>query len=251
MKRIVILQPGYLPWLGFFDLMSKADTFVIFDDVQYTVRDWRSRNRIKTPNGVLWLTVPVKAKGARQSLIRDVEIENGQQWQRKHLKSLESYYKKAKYFADINEMINDIYRKSYEFLIDLDMDFIFKVYRYCSLNTKIVFSSEIPSTGNKDDKLLSICKYLNATLYLSGNAARGYLRESIFVGEGINVEWQEYQHPYYNQLWLQEQGFISHLSIIDLLFNHGPDTLAILTGKKAIHQPQEILVRHSEDFRNS
>lgn len=249
MNRVVILQPGYLPWLGFFDLMFKADIFVIFDNVQYTIRDWRSRNRIKTPNGVFWLTVPVKARGARESLIKDIEVDNGQQWQQKHLKSLESFYKKAKFFADIYEIISDVYRKSYEFLIDLDMDFTLKVYQYFSLNAKIVFSSEIPVAGNKDEKLLSICKYFNATHYLSGNAAKGYLRESIFIAEGINVEWHNYQHPYYSQLWLQEQGFISHLSIIDLLFNHGPDALAILTGEKIIPKPEGMVIRHADSFK--
>jgi hypothetical protein len=246
-EKVVILQPGYLPWLGFFDLMCKADTFVIFDDVQYTVRDWRSRNRIKTANGVFMLTVPVKARGARESLIRDVKVDNGQQWQRNHLKSLESFYKKAKCFADINEMINDVYRKSHEFLIDLDMDFIFRIHRYFSLNTKVIFSSEIPCTGEKDEKLLSICKYLKATHYLSGNAAKDYLIESIFIGEGINVEWHNYQHPYYNQLWVPKHGFVSHLSILDLLFNHGSESLEILLGKKVILPPQGIEIRHAND----
>lgn len=247
LKKIVILQPGYLPWLGFFDLLSKADTLVIFNNVQYTVRDWRSRNRIKTPDGVIWLTVPVQAKGVREKLIKDVKVDNSQQWQKKHLESLKNCYKKAKYFKEIIELINDVYKKNYTFLIDVDMDFILKVKKYLSLEDKIIFSSEIPSTGGKDKKLLSICKYFNATHYLSGNTAKEYLREPIFVNEGITVEWHNYHHPYYNQLWLKEQGFISHLSMIDLLFNHGRDSLSILTGQKIMPKPGAIKVRHADD----
>lgn len=245
--RIAILQPGYLPWLGFFDLMYQSDIFVIFDDVQYTIRDWRSRNRIKTPDGILWLTVPVKAKGVSEKLIKEVEIDNTQQWQKKHLMSLKSFYKKAKYFDEILTLINDIYKNNYKFLIDVDMNIILKIYNHFSLKTKILFSSEIPSTGKKDKKLLSICKYLNATHYLSGNAAKEYLREPLFISEGITVEWHNYNHPYYNQLWLREQGFISHLSVIDLLFNHGPDSLAILTNQKVIPAPESIKVRRADE----
>jgi|Deesub1362A_J573_1020465.scaffolds.fasta_scaffold00522_19 hypothetical protein len=245
--RVVILQPGYLPWLGFFDLMYKADFFVIFNDVQYTVRDWRNRNRIKTPNGVIWLTVPVESRGAREKLIKDVEIDNTQKWQERHLKSLESFYKRAKYFDEVMALIADLFKKTYRFLIDVDMDFIMKVRDYLSIDTKILFSSEIPSRGKKDEKLLSICKFLNSTCYLSGNTAKNYLRESIFAAEGIKVEWHDYQHPYYNQLWQKEQGFISHLSIIDLLFNHGPYSLAILTGEKVIPKPNDIVVRHAHE----
>jgi hypothetical protein len=215
--------------------------------VQYTVRDWRSRNRIKTPNGVFWLTVPVKGKGAREGLIRDVRIENEQQWQRKHLKSLESFYKKAKYFCEIVEMRKEVYRTRYEFLIDLDMEFIVEVYRYFSLQTRIMFSSEIPSTGNRDEKLLSICKYLDATHYLSGNAAKDYLRESIFEAIGIRVEWHNYSHPYYNQLWVTKHGFISHLSTLDLLFNHGRESLEILLGKKVILRPEGMKSQHANE----
>lgn len=247
--RVVILQPGYLPWLGFFDLMSKADTFVIFDDVQYTLRDWRSRNRIKTPDGVIWLTVPVKAKGVRGKLVRDVAVDNTNHWQERHLKNLESFYKRARYFNEIMLLINDVYKKKYAFLMDVDMDLILAIKKYLSLESNITFSSEIPSISKKDEKLLSICKYLNATHYLSGNAAKEYLREKLFEDEGIVVEWHNYHHPYYNQLWLKENGFISHLSVIDLLFNHGPESAAIITGQKTMAEPEGIRIRHVDAVR--
>ncbi len=244
--KVAILQPGYLPWLGFFDLMYKADCFVIFDDVQYTIRDWRNRNRIKTPDGVLTLTVPVNSRGVRNKLIKDVEIDNTIQWQKKHLKSLSGFYKKSNHFEEIAEIVETVLNRKYTFLIDLDMAFIFKVREFLDLDTMIIFSSEIPSTGRRDDKLLSICKSLNATTYLSGNAAKNYLRESIFHSENINVQWHDYNHPYYNQLWLEKHGFISHLSIVDLLFNHGRDSRDILTGKKSISKPEKLSVRHAD-----
>lgn len=246
-KCVVILQPGYFPWIGFFDLMYKADTFVILDDVQYTIRDWRSRNRIKTPDGLLWLSVPVKAKGVRNKLIKDVEIDNTQPWQKKHLKNLESFYKKAQYYNEIVDLFLDSYQRKYKFLIDVDMDSIIKAKHYLSLKSNIVLSSNIPSVGNKDEKLLSICKYLNATHYLSGNAAKEYLRERIFTHEGIMVQWHDYHHPYYHQCWLKEQGFISHLSIIDLLFNDSHDSLSILTGQKVIPKPEGIRFRNANE----
>jgi hypothetical protein len=247
MKKVVILQPGYLPWLGFFDQMLRADVFVLLEDVQYTVRDWRSRNRIKTADGVLWLTVPVRAKGVRTKLIKEVEIDNQQNWQRAHLKNFETFYRKAEYFDEIISTVNDIYHKKYRFLIDVDMDFILKVKEYLSIPTKLFFSSTLNSAAMKDEKLLSVCKSLDATHYMSGTAAQNYLREDIFADEGIVVEWQDFCHPFYNQLWIQKHGFVSHLSIIDLLFNHGKTSLDILSGKRLIPQPEGITVTHANE----
>ncbi len=249
MKRVVILQPGYLPWLGFFDLVYKADTFVILDDVQYTVRDWRNRNRIKTPNGIIWLTVPVRSQNVREKLIKDVEIDNSQDWQRKHLKTFETFYKKARCYHEIIEMLLPVYEKKYKFLIEVDLDIIQRIKSYLSIQSELLFSSEIPSEGKKDEKLLSICKHLNATHYLSGNAAKNYLREEIFEKEGIKVEWHNYKHPYYEQLWMKEIGFVSYLSVVDLLFNHGPESLAILTNRKTIYKPEDIIMKNADEFK--
>ena len=246
--KVVILQPGYIPWLGFFDLMYQSDIFVIFDDVQYTVRDWRSRNRIKTPDGVMWLTVPVKAKGVRDKLIKDVEIDNSQNWKMRHLKSYESFYRKAKYFNEIMTLIRNIYKINYTYLIDLDMDITIGFCEYMSLKSKIIFSSTIDINGKKDERLLAVCQYLNADKYLSGNAAKQYIREELFVNNGITLEWHNYVHPYYNQLWLKKNGFFSHLSIVDLLFNHGHESLDILTKKKLIAKPKGVQDRHANEL---
>jgi hypothetical protein len=245
-KRIAILQPGYLPWLGFFDLMYRCDVFVVLDDVQYTARDWRNRNRIKTPNGALWLTVPVMAKGARQQMIKDVKVDNTQLWQKRHLKSFESFYRKASYYEEIMELVDNVYRKTFTYLIDIDMENIFKICDYLSLRRDILLSSGISSYGEKDTKLMSICRSLKADSYISGNAAKAYLREDIFMSSAVTVEWHDYVHPFYKQMWLKKQGFISHLSIIDLLFNHGPDSLPILSGQKIVQIPSGMKVSHAD-----
>lgn len=248
-KKVVILQPGYLPWLGFFDLMDRCDIFVILDNVQYTVRDWRSRNRIKTPAGALWLSVPVMAKGNRRKTIKDVRIDNTLSWQKKHMESLMSFYKRSRYYSEIIDLMRNVYEKPYTFLIDVDMDIIKIISRYLALPSEVIFASDVPSSGEKDKRLLSICSALGATQYLSGNAAQGYLREPLFREAGIHIEWHNFQHPYYHQLWLKEQGFISHLSIVDLLFAHGPDSHDILEGHIIIERPQGVTIRHADDAR--
>lgn len=250
-KCVVILQPGYLPWLGFFDLMARADLFVLLDDVQYTVRDWRSRNRVKTPNGVTWLTVPVVSKAAREKQILEVEIDNDRPWQKNHLRTVESFYRKASCFGEILEWFRPIYERPYRFLVDVDLDFIFAVRGYLRIETEVVRSSEVPSTGAKDEKLLSICRYFRATRYLSGNAAQGYLDEKNFLDEGIGVEWHNYAHPYYGQLWTKHLGFVSHLSVLDLLFNHGRESLPILTGQTVVAVPPGLPVRSADEVSGS
>ncbi|MBI5676804.1 MAG: WbqC family protein [Nitrospirae bacterium] len=243
--KVSILQPGYLPWLGFFDLMSKSDIFVILDDVQFTKNDWRNRNRIKTDNGIQWLTIPVIHEFGQ--IIKDTAIDNNSLWQKKHLRALKTWYGKSRFFKNYIEEMEKIYSKNFKYLIDVDMDFILKAKEFLSLETNIVLSSEIPSAGKRDEKVLSICKHLNATHYLTGDAAKAYLREPIFNAERISVEWHNYHPPYYNQLWLKKQGFISHLSIIDLLFNCGTDSHAVITGKKVIPQPENIRVRQADE----
>ena len=247
--RVAILQPGYLPWLGFFDLIIKSDKFIILDDVQYTIRDWRARNRIKTPQGTMWLTVPVQAANAGDKLITDIIIDNGQLWQTHHLKSIRSFYKGAPFYAEIADLIQDIYSRQYRYLIDADMAFIHRTCDYMNIKTPVMFSSDLGSTGSKDEKLLSLCKTAGATEYISGNAAKSYLRESIFLDECINVRWHDYHHPFYNQLWTKEHGFISHLSVVDLLFNHGiVSLLYIISGDLTVPNKDNLSIISANDF---
>jgi len=227
---LVIMQPGYLPWLGFFDLMLRCDTFVVFDDVQYTVRDWRNRNRVKTSTGITWLSVPVARKGVRSKTIRDVRIHNAQPWRQRHLATLQRSYARAPYFDELIERLRAAIMGKHKFLIDLDMAIIHCIRDYLGIDTPLLFASNLHVAGRKDERLVAICGLLGATCYLSPNGAKRYLREPLFEAAGIGVTWQDYEHPYYTQLWESQLGFISHLSVVDLLFNHGKDSRGILTA---------------------
>jgi len=227
--RVVVLQPGYLPWLGFFDQMYKSDVFIIYDDVQYDKHGWRNRNRIKTAQGVQWLTIPVLIKKQDNPLIKEVLINNKVDWRRTHLKSIKQSYSRAPFFDTYFEIFEEIYSKEWKFLIDIDMAFISALMEKLGLTTEIRFSSSLGITGKGTQRLVDICLHLGASEYLTGDAAEDYLDESLFRLNGIELQYHHYQHPVYNQLYGE---FIPYLSVIDLLFNHGEESLDILTHKK-------------------
>ena len=228
--RVVILQPSYLPWLGYFDQMSNCDAFVIYDDVQFDKNGWRNRNRIKTAQGPQWLTVPVLISGRDFPINRDVEINNTVSWGSKQIKSIRQNYGKAPFFNDYFDALEIVLTRSWRFLIDLDMEFIFLLMQQLGMRTKIYFASElnIPKTG-KAERLIDICRHLGADAFLEGEAGKNYIDEADFSRAGIRLEFHGYQHPVYRQL---HGPFISHLSSIDLLFNHGGAALEILTNRK-------------------
>ncbi len=226
----VILQPGYLPWLGFFEQLYRSDAFVVYDDVQYDKEGWRNRNRIKTAKGVQWLTVPVLASFSDRSLIKDVKIDNKINWRKKHLFSISQNYSKAPFFKDYIGVFEEAYSKEWDKLIDIDNHFIIKLAQSLGItDKKIVKSSEFSARGDRTTRLINICKQLGADMFYEGALGRNYLDEDSFIAEDIRIEFQDYKHPQYNQLY---GDFISHLSVIDLLFNHGPKSLSILINKK-------------------
>lgn len=233
--RAVILQPGYLPWLGFFDQMYKSDIFVIYDDVQYDKHGWRNRNRIKTIQGVQWLTVPILIKGQDKPSIKEVLINNKVDWRRTHLKSIKQNYSRAPFFDTYFEIFEEIYSKEWKYLMDIDMTFTFALMEKLGLTTKVKFSSSLGIIGKNTRRLVDICLYLGASEYLTGDAAKDYLDESLFSQNDIKLQYHQYQHPTYNQLYGE---FVSHLSIIDLLFNHGKDSLDILTHNKSVKESE-------------
>lgn len=221
-NRIVILQPVYLPWLGYFDQLDQADIFVFFDDVQYTDRDWRNRNRIKTANGPCWLTVPVHK--SRGMTIRDVQISNIYGWVGKHLKSFDRAYAKAPYFVEIMGLLVDVLSQKWERLFELDIALIHAIMGYVGIMTPTIFASQIGGKGfGRTERLVHICNKLNPSEYLSGASAKNYLDKSLFGN--TEVKWHEYNHPEYRQQW---GDFMSHMSIMDLLFNYGPSSLSII-----------------------
>jgi len=220
------MQPGYLPWLGFFELIEQCDQFVILDDVQYTKRDWRSRNRIRTKNGWIWLTVPVLSKDKEEQLIKDVRINNDISWKKDHLNSIKINYSKSKFFKNYFKYFENIYNKSWEYLIDLNMDIIYFLTKEINISTPIVLSSSLSiSALSKNQRIIEICKKLKADELYDSKAAESFIDIELFKKEGIKVLFQDYKHPEYSQSY---KPFIGQMSVIDLLFNEGANSKNII-----------------------
>jgi hypothetical protein len=225
---IGILQPGYLPWLGFFEQMHRSDIFVLYDDVQYDKEGWRNRNRIKTPNGIQWLTVPVLLKSSEKPLILDVSINNKTNWRKKHLASIRQNYSKAPFFKEFIGVFEETYERDWECLLDIDMHFIRVLAECLGLgHKKIVRSSKLDIQGGRIERLIKICEIFGADVFYEGASGKNYIDEGDFLARGIKIEFQNFNHPEYRQLY---GDFTPNLSVIDLLFNHGAESLGIITG---------------------
>lgn len=219
MKKIAILQSNYIPWKGYFDLIASVDEFIIYDDMQYTRRDWRNRNQIKTPQGVQWLTVPVQVKGKYLQKIRDTEID-GSHWAAAHWRTIEQNYRRSPYFDEVTDWLRPIYlSENYIYISQLNRRLIETICGYLGIKTSIKNSWDYNLTDGKTERLLDLCKQAEGTEYVSGPAAKGYLDEKLFDREEVKVTWFDYDgYPAYPQLW----GDFTHLvSILDLLFNCG------------------------------
>ncbi len=224
-RTIGILQPGYLPWLGFFEQLYRCDVFVLYDDVQFEKGSWRNRNRIKTSNGSQWLTVPVLLKGREFPMIKDVSINRSVPWQKKHITSISQNYGRAPFLEMYEDALFSKLEKSWEWLVDLDLELIQWVAAQLGIATPMLRSSEMGISGAGVQRLIEIILSLDGTRFYEGSAGRNYIDISEFERVGITVIFQDYAHPVYPQLY---GDFISHLSIIDLLFNCGPQSLSIL-----------------------
>jgi hypothetical protein len=220
--KVAIIQPNYIPWKGYFDIINMVDIFVLYDDVQYTVRDWRNRNRIKTKNGLIWLTIPTD--GTQNKIIKDVKVVWDEKWNLKHWKSILINYHKASYFKDYKDFFEDLYLNTKEkYLWEIDLKFILAINQILGVKSKIICSSELnyDRTLHKTERLIAILKELGATSYLSGPSAKNYIDEGLFERENINLEWMDYSgYPEYPQLY---PPFVHEVSIIDLILNVGPD----------------------------
>ncbi|MBU3925558.1 WbqC family protein, partial [Patescibacteria group bacterium] len=194
-----------------------------YDDVQYDKNGWRNRNRIKTQNGITWITIPVH--GSINSKISEIKIDNTQNWQRKHINAIRINYCKSPYFDEYWPIFSDIFNKKWEKLIDLQIVLIKKINKILGINRKIKFSSKLNISGNRIDRLINICKYFDANIFYEGATGKNYIDEKKFNDVGIKIKFQDYKHPRYHQLY---GDFVSHLSIIDLIFNEGPNSLNIL-----------------------
>lgn len=222
---LAVLQPSYLPWLGFFDQVRRADIFVFYDDVQYDKNGWRNRNRIKSPGGPHWMTVPVRIAALTQR-INETEIDNRQAWARKHVGTVRQFYAKApflnRYLPGLEELLAG---QRWESLVDLDEAVVHLICGWLGLECRTVRSSELAISGERSERLLKLCQHFGARRYLSGSAARSYLDVELFAREGIEVEWQDYQHPVYPQ---QHGEFVPFLSTLDLLLNCGEESASII-----------------------
>ncbi len=221
MKKVAIVQSNYIPWKGYFDMIAAVDEFILYDDMQYTRRDWRNRNLIKTPQGVQWLTVPVLVKGKYDQKIRDTEID-GTSWASGHWKALAQNYRRAPCFAEIAEWLEPIYlAPNLTHLSPLNRLFIEAVCDYLDIKTAITNSWDYTLVDGKTERLADVCAQAGGTEYISGPAAKDYIDERVFAEQGIKLTWFDYSgYPEYPQLW----GEFTHgVSILDLLFNCGKD----------------------------
>ncbi len=220
-KMAAIVQSNYIPWKGYFDLIAAVDEFILYDDMQYTRRDWRNRNQIKTPQGLQWLTIPVKVKGKYHQTIRETEIEDVD-WAKTHWKSLFQNYRRAKHFEAIARELCPLYLQTeHSHLSQLNRTLIEWVCSTLGIKTKISNSWDYELIDGKTGRLADLCSQAGANEYISGPAARGYIDETIFAERGIKLTWFDYTgYPEYPQLW---GDFIHTVSILDLLFNCGKE----------------------------
>jgi len=215
-KRVAILQPNYIPWRGYFDLLAQVDEFIIYDDTQYTRRDWRNRNKIMLHGSERWLSIPVDVSGKYHQLISDVRIADPK-WQNQHAQSLRHAYGKAPYFNEVWDVLAPLYEgEAFEWLLDADTAFLEAIKSYLGLTTKLTLSSDYKVEGAKTEKLIGLCARAGATHYVSGPAAKAYIDPALFCGAGIGLSYIEYpQYPAYAHVSRYQDG----LSIVDALMH--------------------------------
>ena len=220
-KKVAILQSNYIPWKGYFDLINMVDEFILYDDVQYTRRDWRNRNKIKTPTGSKWITIPIDVKGKYYQLLKDTKISN-QQWNHDHWRNVVHNYSKAKYFNYSKNIFEKLYLDSNETLLnEINHRFMVAICEILGIKTKISWSMDYNLVEGKTEKLVDLCKQTGADEYISGPAAKDYIDEDMFKKERIKLSYIDYfGYPEYEQLY---PPFDHSVSIIDLIFNEGPD----------------------------
>lgn len=217
--KCVILQPSYIPWRGYFHQIQKADVFVFYDDAQYDRSGWRNRNQIKTKDGLKWLTIPVHRKGAVTDgiPINQIRIDWSRPWAKRHWESIRHAYGRAPHFDDYREMLEVLYSRRSELLVDFVVDTTIALAQRLGITkTQFIRSSTLPAQGHKTDRVISILKLLDADYYISGPSAKSYLEMEKF-GD-IPVEFMDYDYPPYPQLY---GDFAGNVSVLDLMFMAG------------------------------
>jgi hypothetical protein len=233
--NVVILQPSYIPWRGYFDQIRRADLFIFYDDVQYDKHGWRNRNQIKTHQGKQWLTVPVHTKGVTMGTpIRDVRIDWSKPWAKNHLKSLTFAYSKAPCLKEYVPLLESFYERRDKFLADFTIETSMILARELGLtSTRFMRSSELPDIqGQKTDRVIHILKRVGATHYICGPSASSYMEPEKFDHAGITFEYMEYEYPEYSQLYPPYDPFVS---ILDLMFMMGKESCLYIEQAKGNH----------------
>ena len=229
--KVVILQPSYIPWRGYFHQISKADLFIFYDDVQYDKRGWRNRNQIKTSRGKTWLTIPVYSHGAQTDHIpiNQIKIVLDNSWNQDHWKTLQLAYARAPFFPDYVSLLEEFYTRQDEFLADYTIDFTIALARALGINhTRFMRSSSLQADQAKTDRLIAVLKAVGADHYISGPSAKDYIEEEKFRQAGIELEYMVYNYPEYPQLY---PPYDPQVSILDLLFMTGPQALQYIQGE--------------------
>jgi len=223
MNKVIITQSNYIPWKGYFSAMREATHLVLYDDMQYTKRDWRNRNMLITPNGPKWLSVPIEVKGKYYQKINEAKVSD-LGWGVKHWDFIKSNYKNSSYFNEYKNYFEDLYlNPPSEFLSEINLEFIKRIITLLNIDIEILSSKEFELKGNKTEKLINICKELNASKYYTGPAAKNYMDENLFMDNNIKIEYYNFSgYPEYKQQW---GDFTHNVSILDMFFNLGPETI--------------------------
>lgn len=237
--KCVILQPSYIPWRGYFHQIQKCDLFVFYDDVQYDKRGWRNRNRIKTANGPVWLTIPVHASGAQthRRLICDITIDRSQPWATRHWQTIQRAYKRMPFFDQYADRLQQFFDDPPELLADFVIPLTVEIAGWLGLaDRQFLRSSQLSAQGSKTERLLDILQQVGATHYISGPSAKAYIDEGLFDRAGIGLEYMTYEYPEYPQPY---SPFNPQVSVLDLLFAVGPEAPKYIWGMEAILSPDQ------------
>jgi len=224
---IAIHQPNYIPWLGFFHKMSLCDKFVLLDNVPFSKNGYQNRCKIKTDQGVKWLTVPVFTKGHFGQSTHQVQIDSKGGWADKHWRTLQQNYGHAPFFHSVAQQIERVYQSPWDLLVDPNIEFIGKIAQMLGITTTLIRATQLDIKGSRSELLCSICQTLGATEYLSGPSGKGYLDEQVFSEKGIRVCYHQFSHPPYLQMY---GAFVPGLSVLDLLANCGASSRDIMLG---------------------
>lgn len=232
--RVGIIQSNYIPWRGYFDFIASVDLFIFHDDIQYTKGDWRNRNRIKTPRGLQWLSVPVHYERTAQ-LIEETRLDEGSGWRKDHVNRFDANYRGAAYWRDASSLLRVVLEDSDQTISDLNVRLIKTICAYLGLRTELRMSSEIGAVGVKTQRLIDMLTRVGANAYLSGPAARAYIDEDQFRAAGIRLEYKSYVYEEYPQLWGPFEGAVT---VLDLIANCGRHATRYLRSRT----PNEVAV---------